>query len=132
MRWCRYVGVFAAFLTVSLLVIGIGSWADHVVAGGADQASVESDAAQEGVDQDRARRAVLDGEIMSLRHVLAGVEARYDGRILDVFLKDQEAGLYGWVYDIRLLLPDQRVLLLRIDAGTGHILMVDGDETDAP
>ncbi len=86
-----------------------------------------------GVNQDRARQAVADGEIMALHEILTGIDRRYQGRILEVILKDREAGLYGWVYDIRLLVPGPRVLHLRVDAGTGSILMVEGDdETEKP
>ncbi len=81
-----------------------------------------------GVSQDRARQAVTDGEIMALHEILTHIDRRYQGRVLEVILKDQEAGLHGWVYDIRLLVVGPRVLHLRVDAGTGSILMVEGDK----
>ena len=86
-----------------------------------------------GVNQDRARQAVTDGEIMALHEILTHIYRRHQGRVLEVILKDREAGLHGWVYDIRLLVPGPRVLHLRVDAGTGSILMVEGaDETSKP
>ena len=94
-------------------------------------ANHRDDASENWVNQDRARQAVANGEIKPLHEVLDFVASRHPGRVLDVRLKDREAGLHGWVYDISLLTPDRRIVILRVDAGTGSILMVDGAENSA-
>ncbi len=79
-----------------------------------------------GVSHDRARAAVQSGEIMPLHQILAIVSEKYEGRVLEVLLRDQEEGLYGWVYDIRLFTTQDKVLVLRVDAGTATILKIEG------
>ena len=41
-------------------------------------------------------------------------------------LKDNEKGLFGWVYDIMIIEPGNNVKQLRVDAGTSTILSVIG------
>jgi uncharacterized membrane protein YkoI len=78
-----------------------------------------------GVDHDRARAAVQSGEIMALHDILARVHKRYQGRVLEVVLRDQEEGLHGWVYEIRMFTPEDAFLVLRVDAGTATILKIE-------
>ena len=82
-------------------------------------------AAEPGVDHDRARAAVQSGEIMALHDILARVHKRYEGRVLEVVLRDQEEGLHGWVYEIRMFTPEDALLVLRVDAGTATILKIE-------
>ena len=88
-------------------------------------------AAEPGVDHDRARAAVQSGEIMALHDILARVYKRYEGRVLEVVLRDQEEGLHGWVYEIRMFTPDDSLLVLRVDAGTATILKIERGKTSA-
>ena len=98
-------------------------WA--ALAGGTAQA------AEPGVDHDRARAAVQSGEIMALHDILARVHKRYQGRVLEVVLRDQEEGLHGWVYEIRMFTPEDVLLVLRVDAGTATILKIERGKTNA-
>ena len=82
-------------------------------------------AAEPGVDHDRARAAVQSGEIMALHDILARVYKQYEGRVLEVVLRDQEQGLHGWVYEIRMFTPNDLLLVLRVDAGTATILKIE-------
>ncbi len=78
-----------------------------------------------GVDHDRARAAVQSGEIMALHDILARVHKHHQGRVLEVVLRDQEEGLHGWVYEIRMFTPEDALLVLRVDAGTATILKIE-------
>jgi uncharacterized membrane protein YkoI len=84
------------------------------------------DARAGGMDHERARAAMESGEIMALREILLAVEEELEGRVIEVKLTDLEAGLYGWVYDVTLLTPQNNVLRVRVDAGTAVILQVEG------
>ncbi len=75
-----------------------------------------------GVDHERARQAVLSREILPLNEILDQVPETHGAKVLSVVLVDGEDGLYGWVYDISLLRAGDRLIMLRIDAGTGSVL----------
>ena len=93
--------------------------------GGAGLAGGAVQAAEPGVDHDRARAAVQSGEIMALHDILARIHKRHEGRVLEVVLRDQEEGLHGWVYEIRMFTPEDALLVLRVDAGTATILKIE-------
>ena len=75
-------------------------------------------------DHEKAIRAVNEGEILPLDKILKKVEMKYAGRIISINLKDNEKGLFGWVYDIMIIGVDNNVKQLRVDAGTSTILSV--------
>lgn len=70
-------------------------------------------------DHERARRAVEAGQILPLRDVLARLERTYPGRVLEVEL-ERDDGL--WLYEIKLLQADGRLLKLKLDAKTAAVL----------
>lgn len=74
-------------------------------------------------DHERARAALQAGEIRPLAELLAGIEARYIGRVIETEL-DREDG--RWVYSFKLLPPTGRVFELEVDAATGRVLDTDG------
>ena len=76
----------------------------------------------EPIGHDRALEAVRSGEIMPLQEILAKATQRLGGTVVGVSLTDGEAGLHGWVYDVKIYADDGRLLLLRLDATTGSIL----------
>ncbi len=84
------------------------------------------DARAGGVDHERARAAMEAGEIMPLHQILVTVEDEFDGRVIEVKLTDLEEGLHGWIYAITLLTPQDNVLRVMVDAGTGVLLQVEG------
>ena len=71
----------------------------------------------------RARDAVQRGEIRSLEDVAAQVQSRYPGRLLDARL-DQNGP--RWVYRLKTLTREGRVLTIVVDARTAQILGVAG------
>lgn len=75
-------------------------------------------------DHEKAIKAVNEGEILPLDQILKKIEKEYTGRIISINLKDNEKGLFGWVYDIMIIGVDNNVKQLRVDAGTSTILSV--------
>jgi hypothetical protein len=71
----------------------------------------------------RARDAVQRGEIRSLEDVAARVQSRYPGRLLDARLDQNGA---RWVYRLKMLTREGRVLTIAVDARTAQILGVGG------
>ena len=69
-------------------------------------------------DHDRARAAVEAGEIRPLTQLLAEVEKRYVGQVVDTDL-DREDG--RWVYEFKLLPPSGRMFRVELDAATGAL-----------
>ncbi|WP_374520834.1 PepSY domain-containing protein [Hydrogenophaga sp.] len=67
-------------------------------------------------DHDRARAALKAGEVLPLHTVLERLQREQPGQVLEVEL-DREHG--EWVYEIKLLRPDGRVVELERDARTG-------------
>ena len=75
-------------------------------------------------DHEKAIRAVNEGEILPLDEILNKVQKNFTGRIISINLKDNEKGLFGWVYDIMIIDIENNVKQLRVDAGTSTILSV--------
>lgn len=89
-------------------------------------------------DQDRARRAMLMGEVEPLAKLLSRVEETYQGDIIEVELEeeDDEGGMYDgeWrtllLYEIKLLTPQGNLVKLEYDARTLDLLSVDGHDSE--
>ena len=75
-------------------------------------------------DHDKAIKAVNEGEILPLDKIVDNVNQEFDGRILSVNLKDSEKGLFGWIYDIMIIESSNRVIKIKVDAGTATVLSV--------
>ena len=71
-------------------------------------------------DPDRARDRVAQGRMLPLEAVLARIARQIPGHHLDVDGPFQRGG--RWVYRIKWLTPDGRVLIIFADAETGQIL----------
>jgi len=74
-------------------------------------------------DHERARAALAAGEIRPLADLLAEVERRYIGRVIETEL-ERENG--RWVYEFKVLPPSGRVFELKLDAATGALLRARG------
>lgn len=70
-------------------------------------------------DHDRARAALVAGEVLPLTEVLQRVARQHPGHVLEVEL-EREHG--RWVYELKLLQGDGGVLKLEVDAGDGTVL----------
>lgn len=79
-------------------------------------------------DHEKAIRAVNDGEILTLDQILEKINRNFEGRVISINLKDNEKGLFGWVYDIMIIDMNNKVKQIRVDAGTSTVLsVVSGD-----
>jgi uncharacterized membrane protein YkoI len=74
-------------------------------------------------DHERARQALLAGEILPLRTVLERIEQTHPGEVLEVEL-EQESG--RWIYEVKLLGRDSGRKKLIIDARNAALLEVEG------
>lgn len=72
-----------------------------------------------------AKRLLSEGRVRPLEEILAGVKAKVPGELLEVEL-ELEDGVY--VYDIKLLGPNGRVVEVEADAKTGKILEIEDDD----
>lgn len=75
-------------------------------------------------DHEKAIKAVNEGEILALDQILQKINRNFDGRIISINLKDNEKGLFGWVYDIMIIDINNKVKQIRVDAGTSTVLSV--------
>lgn len=73
-------------------------------------------------DHDRARAALLAGEILPLGIILERVQRRFPGHMLEVELEREDG---RWVYEIKLLHDNGGLLQLEIDARNGRVLRHD-------
>lgn len=76
-------------------------------------------AAQDRRDHERARAALEAGEIRPLAELLAVVERRYQGRVIEADLERDDG---QWLYEFKILPPNGRMFVVEIDAATGVLL----------
>ena len=70
-------------------------------------------------DHELARQALQQGQVLPLRTVIDRVEQQYHGQVIKVEF-EREDGLF--VFDIRLLLSDGRLVKLELDARDGRLI----------
>lgn len=75
------------------------------------------------VDHERARAARARGEVLPLAQVLSRVELDFGGRVIEVELERDDGEL---LYELKLLLPDGRLIELEFDARTGELVKLEG------
>ena len=75
-------------------------------------------------DHEKAINAVNEGEILPLNEILKNINENFYGRVISINLKDNEKGLFGWVYDIMIIDNNNNVKQIRVDAGTATVLSV--------
>ncbi len=76
-------------------------------------------------DQEEARAAVEAGEVLPLNTILQQIRRDFPGRILDAELDERGRG--KWVYKIRMLKKNGRVVELTVDGRSGRVLRSKGD-----
>lgn len=76
-------------------------------------------AAQDRRDHERARAALEAGQIRPLTDILADVERRYRGRVIEADLEHDDG---QWLYELKILPPNGRVFIVELDAATGQFL----------
>ncbi|MCA6216875.1 PepSY domain-containing protein [Ideonella sp. B7] len=72
-------------------------------------------------DHELARQALERGQVLPLRTVLERVEREYQGQVLKVEFEHDDG---HFIYEIRLLQRDDRMVKLKVDAVDGRVLQV--------
>lgn len=80
--------------------------------------------AQDRRDHERARVALEAGEIRPLAELLAVVERRYMGRVIEADLLRDDG---QWLYEFKILPTNGRMFVVEIDAATGALLRSRGE-----
>ena len=76
-------------------------------------------AAADDEDHDRARKALEAGEILPLAKILDRLRAVYPGDALEVELERDDN---RWLYEVKLLRSDGKLLKLKVDARDGEVI----------
>lgn len=90
---------------------------------------LQTAAASNKGDHERARQALESGQILPLRTVLDKLEREYPGKVLEVELEQDEG---RWIYEVKLLQADGQLLKLKLDARTGALLQRKNKNTYVP
>ncbi len=85
--------------------------------------------AQERRDHERARAALEAGQIRPLTDILAEVERRYRGRVIEADLERDDG---QWLYELKILPSNGRVFIVELDAATGQFLRGRGPIQERP
>ena len=79
-------------------------------------------------DHEYAHRALTRGEVRPLAEILARVAVEVPGEVVDVeFEREQWRGTQVWVYELKIIAADGRLLEVLVDAATGRILEIEED-----
>jgi uncharacterized membrane protein YkoI len=74
-------------------------------------------------DHDRLRDALARDELVSFRSIFDWIEQRYDGRIVEVELEDDDDAL---IYEVDLLTPRGEKVEFEFDARSGALMSIKG------
>lgn len=74
-------------------------------------------------DHEQARRALEAGHILPLRTVMDRVERDIPGQIVKIEFDDDDG---SWIYKIKVLQRDGKLIKLKVDARDGAILKTKG------
>jgi uncharacterized membrane protein YkoI len=77
------------------------------------------------VGPDVAKRLLSEGRIKPLSEIIATVQAKVPGEMLEVQL-ELDDGVY--VYELKLLRPNGKVQEVAADAASGNILKIEDDD----
>jgi hypothetical protein len=81
-----------------------------------------------GRDQDRVREAREAGEIKSFGDIKRTITKQFGGHVIDVDLDQDDPSSKNWVYRVRMLSDNGKVLLIQANAATGQIIDVKGQK----
>ncbi len=93
-------------------------WSRSIAAAVIAAAGTTAAAAGGALDHERARQAYSEGRIVSLQAILRAVASEHAGELLEVHLEEEERG--NFVYGVKLLTPEGRILEAYYDARTGE------------
>lgn len=78
-------------------------------------------------DQDRAREAVRRGEAVPLAQVTEHALRTFGGRVIEVDIDGERRRIE---YELELLLDDGRVIELKYEGRTGHLIEIKGQRLE--
>ena len=78
-------------------------------------------------DHRRAREALERGEVLALGRILAIVEERFGGRVIEVEFERDDG---RWLYELELVTRDGRLMEVEMDAATGAVLEAEVEDDD--
>ncbi|MCD6032760.1 MAG: peptidase [Thermomicrobiales bacterium] len=74
-------------------------------------------------DHDRARTALREGRVLPLEEIMARANADFPGEVLDVEFEEEHG---RFLYEIKKITTDGRIMKLEYDAATGALLKTEG------
>ena len=74
-------------------------------------------------DHDRARTALREGRVLPLEEIMARANADFPGEVLDVEFLEEHG---RFLYEIKKITTDGRIMKLEYDAATGALLKTEG------
>jgi uncharacterized membrane protein YkoI len=104
------------YRTTLLAAISILLYAGQVLLPNAQPAAFAHD---EEHDEEQARHALEMGEILPLDRVIAGLRDTVPGEVSAVELEKENG---TWIYELKVISPDGRMLQVRVDAKTGQLI----------
>ena len=81
--------------------------------------------ASDKTDHEQARAAVQAGEVLPLPALLQKLQRTHPGQVLELELERDDG---RWLYEVKLLQANGRLLKLELDASTGEVLKVKPDK----
>ncbi len=79
-------------------------------------------------DHDHARQALSRGEVRPIAEILARVANAVPGEVVEVeFERLRRHGAEAWVYELKIIAEDGRLLEVQVDAATGRLLVAEED-----
>lgn len=76
-------------------------------------------AGDDGKDHERVRAAVRAGQVQPFDALRERLAKSHPGELLDLELEREQG---RWIYEVKLLQPDGRIVKLEVDARSGDVL----------
>ncbi|WP_043752576.1 PepSY domain-containing protein [Imhoffiella purpurea] len=83
---------------------------------------------EDGHDHERARHALRRGEVRPIAEIIDSVAAQVPGELVEVeFERTHGHGPPRWLYELKIIAPDGRLLEVLVDGATAEVLKVEED-----
>ncbi|MBK1717046.1 PepSY domain-containing protein [Thiocystis violacea] len=77
-------------------------------------------------DHDRARQALSRGEVRPITEILTQVATEVPGEVVEVeFERSRRHGAEAWIYELKIMAEDGRLLEVQVDAATSRVLVAE-------
>lgn len=117
--WLRHTwGMTEMALSRRAMLAGLLALAARPAMADDDDREVESDREEEE-DHTRARRALEEGRVRPLAEIIDSLESKLDGEIVGIEF-EMDGGRY--VYELKLVTHEGRLVSVYVDAETGAII----------